>query len=71
MQGAQVQSLVGELSFHMLGSTALPSTKEKKKEEEEERKEKENGQEVIGCLGIEVRHKDTQVSTVLTEGFSR
>ena len=32
---------------------------------------KENGQEVIGCLGIEVRHKETQVSTVLTEGFSR
>ena len=68
MQGAQVQSLVGEISFHMPGSTALPSTKKKKKEE---RKEKENGQEVIGCLGIEVRHKETQVSIVLTEGFSR
>ena len=38
MQGAQVQSLVGELSFHMLGSTALPSTKEKKRRRRRRRK---------------------------------
>ena len=66
MKGGQVQSLVGELSFHKPGSTALPFTKKK-----EERKEKDNGREVTGCLGIEVRHKETPVSTVLTERFSR
>ena len=51
MQGAQVQSLVGEISFHMPGSTALPSTKKKKKKKKKGKRKWTGSNRLLGDRG--------------------